>query len=195
MSDLFGDAEGQMVGTDAEGYTKISRTDLQSYEKYLDQVIAKGAGFEARLVVPTGDPVLTRDGKRTGRGKVEAKHDRAFRAVAANRELGIRIVPERLADGNTMLRIAITKKREFTDLTNAKRDRGRINYQAGKAMEKANKAKAMNDANAAELMKHANDLAAQVKQLDADIAAMSGNGEAPTAPAPPKAPAASGRKQ
>src|SRR5215831_3026082 len=93
---IFGEAEGQMVGVDADGYTKISRTELSSYEEYLDQVAAKGPGFEARLVVETGDWVTDRQGKRTGRGKIEAKHDRGFRAVAANRELGIRIVPEHL---------------------------------------------------------------------------------------------------
>jgi hypothetical protein len=186
MSDLFPEVDGQMVGVDENGYTKISRVDLGSYERYLDQVAAKGPGFEARLVVDTGDPVTTRDGKRTGRGKTESKHDRAFRAVAANREIGIRIVPEHLPDGTTMLRIAITKKREFSDLTNARRDRGRLNYQAGKAMEKANKAKMQNTSDAAELLKKAQGIQAQVKQLDAVIDDLT-NGQAPS-PAP-KAPA------
>ena len=184
MSDLFGEAEGQMVGVDENGYTKISRTDLGSYERYLDQVAAKGPGFEARLVVETGDWVLDRQGKRTGRGKIEAKHDRGFRAVAANREIGIRIVPEHLPNQTTMLRIAITKKREFTDLTNARRDRGRLNYQAQKALEKANKAKVNGDPEAAELLKKAQGIQAQVKQLDAVIDDLT-NGQAP-APATQK---------
>jgi len=187
VSDLFGEAEGQMVGVDAEGYTKISRTDLGSYERYLDQVASKGPGFEARLVVETGEPVMTRDGKRTGRGKTESKHDRAFRAVAANREIGIRIVPEHLPNGTTMLRIALTKKREFTDLTNARRDRGRLNYQAGKAQEKANKAKQNGSPDAAELLKKAQGIQAQVKQLDAVINdLMAGNGQPATKAAPAK---------
>ena len=181
MSNLFPEAEGAMVGVDKDGYTKSTRADLASYEHYLDQVAAKGAGFEARLIVPTGEPVVTRDGKRTGRGTLESKHDRAFRAVAANRQLGIRIIPERMPDGNTMLRISLTKKREFSDLTNARRDRGRLNYQAGKALEKANKAKAANQPDAAELLKKAQSIEAQVRQLDADISAM--NGETPSAPA------------
>jgi len=181
MSDLFGDAEGQMVGVDADGYTKISRVDLGSYERYLDQVASKGPGFEARLVVETGDPVFTRDGKRTGRGKTEAKHDRAFRQVAASREVGIRIVPEHMPDGKTMLRIALTKKREFTDLTNARRDRGRLNYQAQKALDKANRAKINGDPAAAELLKKAQGIQAQVKQLDAVINDLTaGNGQPAT---------------
>jgi hypothetical protein len=182
MSDLFPEVDGQMVGVDAEGFTKISRVDLGSYERYLDQVQEKGPGFEARLVVETGDPVTTRDGKRTGRGKTESKHDRAFRAVAANRNIGIRIVPEHLPNDTTMLRIAITKKREFTDLTNARRDRGRLNYQAGKALEKANKAKMQNTPDAPELLKKAQEIQAQVKRLDSVIDDLT-NGQA-------KAPAA-----
>jgi len=182
VSDLFGEAEGQMVGVDAEGYTKISRTDLGSYERYLDQVAAKGPGFEARLVVETGEPVMTRDGKKTGRGKTEAKHDRAFRSVAAEREIGIRIVPEHMPDGKTMLRIALTKKREFTDLTNARRDRGRLNYQAQKALEKASDAKKAGSPEAAELLKKAQGIAAQVKQLDAQIVALENGDKTPATP-------------
>ena len=184
MSDLFGAVEGQMVGVDEKGNTKLSRTDLKSYETYLDGVAAQGPGFEARLVVPTGEPVLNRKGQRTGRGKIEARHDRAFRTVASARNIGIRIVPERLTDGTTMLRIALTEKRTFENLTIARRDRGRINYQAIQAAEKANKAKLSGSPDAAELLKKANDLIAQVKKLDADIAAMNG-GEAPATPKPP----------
>ena len=184
MSDLFGAVEGQMVGVDEKGNTKLSRTDLKSYETYLDGVAAQGPGFEARLVVPTGEPVLNRKGQRTGRGKIEARHDRAFRTVASARNIGIRIVPELLTDGTTMLRIALTEKRTFENLTIARRDRGRINYQAIQAAEKANKAKLSGSPDAAELLKKANDLIAQVKKLDADIAAMNG-GEAPATPKPP----------
>ena len=173
MSDLFGNAEGNMVGVDDKGNTKISRSDLTSYEKYLDQVAAKGPGFEARLVVPTGEPVVTRSGKRTGRGKLESKHDRGFRQVAAERGLGIRIVAEPLANGQTMLRIALTSKREFSALTIAKRDRGRINYQATQAVEKANAAKVAKAPEAAELAKHARGLIDQVKALDAQIVELS----------------------
>jgi len=187
MSDLFGSPEGTMVGVDDKGFTKINRTDLQSYEKYLDGVNAKGPGFEARLVVPTGEPVVTRQGKRTGRGKIELKHDRAFRQVAADRQIGIRIVPERMNDGTTMLRIAITKKREFTDLTNARRDRGRINYQAGQALAKAHKARQTNAPDAAELMAHAEDLTRHVQELDKVIADLTAPVEAPKPPAKPPA--------
>jgi len=174
MSDLFGQAEGNMVGVDDKGNTKITRSDLTSYEKYLDQVAAKGPGFEARLTVPTGEPVIVKKtGRRTGRGKVESRHDRGFRQVAADRGLGIRIVAEPLPDGKTMLRIALTSKREFSALANARRDRGRINYQATQAIEKANAAKVAKSPDASELAKHARALVERVKQLDAQIAELS----------------------
>lgn len=172
MTNLFPEPDGNYVGVDDKGFTKTTRTDLQSYEKYLDGVEKKGPGFEARLIVPTGEPVVTRNGKRTGRGREESRHDRAFRQVAANRQIGIRINPEKMADGQTMLRIAITAKREFNDLTNARRDRGRINYQAEEAQKKAAELLQKKDPKAAEMNAHAKELFAQVKQLDVDIAAM-----------------------
>src|ERR1700746_2174967 len=141
----FGEPEGNVP--DEPG--KVSKADLLSYETYLDGVQRKteeankqGKGYEARLVVPTGEPLVTRSGKRTNRGVEESKVDRTFRKVAGMRQLSIRIIPEHLNDGKTMLRIAITGKRKFTDLTNARRDRGRINYQAGEALKKVEALKA-----------------------------------------------------
>lgn len=172
----FGEPEGNTVALDEKGETVTNRADLLSYETYLDGVEKKtedakkeNKGFEARLPVNTGEPLVNRAGKTTGRGVEEWKHDRNFKTVAKMRGYSLTIVPEHTGTGTTILRIAIKSPRKFTDLTTARRDRGRINYQAEQARDKA-ALPTTSDREKAKLTKKAEDLFGEVADLDREIA-------------------------
>lgn len=98
---------------------KFTRTDLQPYRDFLEKL---GPGQIATVTVDTGDLIQRKQGKRVvTRGKEEAADERAFRQVAAEQNIGLRITHKIQQNGTTRLRIMKQRKREFTQETLDKR--------------------------------------------------------------------------
>lgn len=101
--------------------------DLVPYRAAFDNL---RPGLIGTIIVPTGDL----DSK--GRGKLAKEHERRFRDVARERNVGISVRHTNLSDGQTRLRMAIGDKRVFTDEQVAERTKKAAETRARKAIEK-----------------------------------------------------------
>lgn len=174
MSDTFGAVEfvQQEVGEDEEGVFR--RVDPTPYIKFIQDLSGKPKGTEARIRVATGQ-IITKGKSSKGRGKSELSDARAFQAAASQMGHGLRVGWRHNADGTTVLRMMIQKKREFSEETAQKRnlalDKRRLGFAEAKlAAAPGNK-----------------ELQAKVKEIRDRIAANGSNpAPAPKTPAPSK---------
>lgn len=138
---FFSNADIKPAEVNENGNVVVSRLNLERYRRFLANV---PEGTVATVDVPTGEIIpehktdkngnLVLDdltGKpvvniNRGRGRSELEAQRGLRLVA-NQELGlgIDIRHQHLNNGKTQLRLAMHKKRTFTDEQNAKREAAR----------------------------------------------------------------------
>lgn len=121
MSDTFGSVEfvQQEVNEDEEGVFK--RVDPAPYISFIADLANKPKGTEARIRVATGE-IITKGKSSKGRGKSELADARAFQAAASQMGHGLRTGWRHNADGTTVLRMMIQKKRVFSEETTRKRN-------------------------------------------------------------------------
>lgn len=91
----------------------FSRMDLAPYRAVMDNL---KIGKQATIVVPTGEL----DDK--GKGKEAKVHERGFRAVATERNIGLRVGHNNMPDNKTRLKLTVDKKREFSPEAIKKRE-------------------------------------------------------------------------
>lgn len=84
---------------------------------YRDVMSKMKIGVTATLKVPTGDI-----NPRTHKGSEAVKHERAFRAVAKELDVGLSVSHNNMPDGNTLMSLGIGQKREFTPEAMKKRE-------------------------------------------------------------------------
>lgn len=101
--------------------------DLAPYREAFN---ALRPGVVGTLVVPTGDL----DSKN--KGKIAKEHERRFRDVARERNVGLGVRHTNLPDGTTRLRMAIGDKREFSQEQVAERTKKAAETRAKKAIAK-----------------------------------------------------------
>ena len=107
-----------------EGESGRSRRNLTPYRAVFEQL---KIGREATVPVDTGDflpPTIQRKEKNgnvktvpnpnAGRGEIELDHERGFRQVAKERDVGLTVGHSHMPDGRTILTLKVGKKREFT---------------------------------------------------------------------------------
>lgn len=129
----------------------FQRTDLTPYRTVFDGL---KPNIQGTVVVPTGD--IYPDGTtNAGRGKIELSHERGFRAVASERNVGLRVGHTQMPDGKTRLRLMVGPKREFSPETLKKRQAALAAARTKRAAEKAaaEKAEAAKKAATAEQLK------------------------------------------
>jgi hypothetical protein len=98
--------------------------NLAPYRAVFEQL---KVGTEATVPVDTGailPPTIQRKDKNgnvktvpnpnAGRGEIELGHERGFRRVAKERDVGLTVTHNHMPDGRTILTLKAGKKREFT---------------------------------------------------------------------------------
>lgn len=88
-----------------EDVDKFIRTDLAPYRAIFEEL---KPGRQATIVVDTG--TLNEKGK----GDLVIAHERAFRQVAKEKNVGLRVGHTNMPGGKTRLRLMVDKKREFS---------------------------------------------------------------------------------
>lgn len=142
QDDTFGEVEFEQLEVDEDGNVKFSRRDLTPYVEFVKtQLVPKPVGTAAKLVVMTGE--IKRNGKQyVGRGKSELADAKSFQEAANSMGYGLKVSARHLTDGKTLLRMTLTKKRQFTDEQNANRERGQNKRRLQLAQDRQTKATA-----------------------------------------------------
>jgi hypothetical protein len=121
MSDTFGDVQFEQLEVDEEGKGVFKKLDPAPYKKFIQELMAKQVGTEARIRVTTGE-IIQKGKSSKGRGKSELSDARAFQQAASDLGKGLRVGWRHQPDGTTLLRMMIQPKREFSEETQQKRN-------------------------------------------------------------------------
>lgn len=110
----FGEVELVQREVGDDGAVVFKRRDDEPYRAFVQKLIAAGPGIEARVMVLTGEPRGRNVKQGKGRGQNEYAEGKAFQAAANELGVGLKVAPRHQTDGQTMLRMMVTAKREFT---------------------------------------------------------------------------------
>jgi hypothetical protein len=121
MSDTFGEVQFEQLEVDEEGKGVFKKLDPTPYRKFIQDLMSKPTGTEARIRVTTGE-IIQKGKSSRGRGKAELSDARAFQQAASDLGKGLRVGWRHQPDGTTLLRMMVQPKREFSDETQQKRN-------------------------------------------------------------------------
>lgn len=99
----------------------FERQDTTQHKAYLTKLVQSWkTGAQDKVAIGQAT-VMTGELQENGRGKEEVKDERAFRKLAGEMNVGLRVTHRHLPDGKTVLRLSPQVKKTFSDEAIAKR--------------------------------------------------------------------------